>query len=157
LLGLRAFKVDNSTAPAVALIKQLKVYPLAQAGDPPATEFLNGSGQDIDTVHTDTIRFFEQLATLVDEEPAEVFTPLERGQMASIGIVKGPPFAPDEPRRALLSEGARAGAAIARANTFASREADVRLWPDREWEGIGDVPYTFERDGALLLDRRSWV
>jgi hypothetical protein len=157
IFGLRAFKVDDSTAPGVALIKQLRVYPLAQAGDPPVTEFLNGSGQDIDTVHTDTIRFFEQLAQLVEEEPADLFSPLERAHMASVGIEKGKPFAPDDALRALLTEGVRVGAAIARANTFASRTPEVRHWPDRRWEGMEDTPYTFERDGVLLLDRRAWV
>ena len=43
----------------------------------------------------DTIAFFEMLAQLVNEEPAEVFTPLERFHMQAIGIEKGKPFDPD--------------------------------------------------------------
>ena len=46
-------------------------------------EFLNGSGKAIDTIHPDTIVFFGMLSQLVDEEPANVFTPLERFQMKS--------------------------------------------------------------------------
>ena len=42
---LRGFKVDGKTDQAVALMKQIKVYPLAKAADPPKMEFLNGSGQ----------------------------------------------------------------------------------------------------------------
>ncbi|MEJ0041142.1 MAG: hypothetical protein WDM81_02425 [Rhizomicrobium sp.] len=53
-------------------MKQTKVYPLAKAAAPPATEFLNGSGKAIDTIHTDTIAFFEMLAAVVAEEPAGV-------------------------------------------------------------------------------------
>ena len=107
--GVRGFKVDGKTDQAVALMKQIKVYPLAKAADPPKMEFLNGSGKPIDTIHSDTITFFEMLAQLVDEEPAEVFTPLERFHMQAIGIEKGKPFNPDPKTKALLSEAARVG------------------------------------------------
>ena len=43
--GLRGFMVDGKTDQAVALMKQIKVYPLEQAKNPPKMEFLNGSGQ----------------------------------------------------------------------------------------------------------------
>ena len=107
--GVRGFKVDGKTDQAVALMKQTKVYPLAQAANPPKMEFLNGSGKAINTIHPDTIAFFEMLAQLVEEEPAEVFTPLERFYMQAIGIEKGKPFNPDAKTRALLSEAARIG------------------------------------------------
>ena len=42
---VRGFKVDGKTDQAVALMKQIKVYPLAKAADAPKMEFLNGSGQ----------------------------------------------------------------------------------------------------------------
>jgi hypothetical protein len=157
ILGLRGFKVDDGTDQAVALMKQLAIYPLAAADDPPAMEFLDGSGQEIDTIHTDTIEFYAQLAQLVDEEPADVFTPLERAHMASIGIERGKPFAPNGDRRALLADAARAAAAIARANAFASRDPETYFYEDRQWQAVVGVPYTFERDGVLMLDRRAWV
>ena len=73
-------------------------------------EFLNGSGQPIDTIHSDTITFFEQLSQLVNEEPAEVFTPLERFYMQSIGIEKGKPFKPErEGQGAAVGRGPRRG------------------------------------------------
>ena len=106
---LRGFKVDGKTDQAVALMKQIKVYPLAKAADAPKMEFLNGSGQPIDTIHSDNITFFEMLSQLVNEEPAEVFTPLERFHMQAIGIEKGKPFNPDAKAKALLADAARAG------------------------------------------------
>ena len=120
-------------------------------------EFLNGSGKPIDTIHSDTITFFEMLAQLVNEEPADVFTPLERFYMQSIGIEKGKPFNPDAKNKALLSEAARAGAAMARANSFASRDADTYYYEDRKWQYVGDVPYNFVKDGVLQVDRRAYV
>src|SRR5262249_52771086 len=93
-LGLRGFKVDNKTDQAVALMKQLKIYPLAKAASPPKMEFRDGSHQPIDTIHSDTFSFYDALAHIVNEEPPDVFTPLERFHMQSIGIERGKPFNP---------------------------------------------------------------
>ena len=120
-------------------------------------EFLNGSGQPIDTIHSDTISFFEMLSQLVNEEPADVFTPLERFYMQAIGIEKDKPFAPDAKTRALLAQAAHTAAAMARANSFASRDADTYFYPDRKWQYVGELPYTWLKDGVLQVDRRAYV
>jgi hypothetical protein len=155
--GMRGFKVDGKTDQAVGLMKQTKVYPLAKASDPPTMEFLNGSNQAIDTIHPDTSAFFQMLAEVVDSEPAEIFTPLERFYMQAIGIDKGKPFNPDAKATALLTEAARVGGAMARANSFASPVADTYYYKDRKWQFVGDVQYTFEKDGVPEVDRRAYV
>ena len=139
-------------------MKQIKVYPLAKAASPPPMEFMNGSRQDIDTVFPDNVRFFELLAMLVDEEPQDNFSPLERFQMQAIGIEKGQPFQPDDTTRALLAEAARLGGAMARANTYASSAPGVFYYPDRKWQGVLEgMTYTFTRDGAPQIDARNNV
>lgn len=155
--AVRGFQVGNRTDQAVALMKQIKIYPLAKASAPPPMTFMNGSNQDINTVFPDTLRYFELLAMLVDEEPAEIFDPTERWQMQAIGIEKGKPFSPDEKTRALLSEAARIGGAIARANTYAN-PATVCFYPNRKWQDAsGGLPYTFSRDGVPQIDARNNV
>jgi hypothetical protein len=121
-------------------------------------EFMNGSRQDIDTVFPDNFRFFELLAMLVNEEPQDIFSPLERFQMQAIGIEKGKPFQPDDKTRTLLSEAARLGGAMARANTYASSSPGVFYYPNRQWQGIPEgMTYTFSRDGAPQIDARNNV
>ncbi|MDR8402225.1 DUF1254 domain-containing protein [Paraburkholderia sp. USG1] len=112
LFAVRGFQVNGKTDQAVSLMKQIKIYPLAQASSPPQMEFMNGSRQNIDTLFPDNFHFFELLAKLVNEEPLDVFGPLERSQMQAIGIDKGKPFSPDEHTKALLSEAARLGGAM---------------------------------------------
>lgn len=112
--------VGGKTDQAVALMKQIRVYPLVKASAPPRMQFMNGSNRDIDTLFPENFRYFELLAKLVQEEPSELFDPLERAQMQAIGIDKGKPFNPDEKTKALLSEAAKIGGAIARANTYDS-------------------------------------
>jgi hypothetical protein len=155
--GMRGFKVDGKTDQAVALMKQTKVYPLAKASSPPAMEYLNGSGKAINTVAPDTFMFFEMLAQLVNEEPADIFTPLERFYMQAIGIEKGKPFNPAPKDKALLADAARVGAAMARANSFSSPDPDTYYYKDRKWQYIGNVPYDFNKDGVLEVDRRAYV
>jgi len=157
MFAVRGFQVDGKTDQAVKLMKGIKVYPLAKASAPPRMEFMNGSGKDIDTLFPDTLRFFELLAMIVDEEPLESFSPLERSMMQAIGIEKGKPFKPDDAMKALLSEAARIGGAMARANTYASASAGF-YYPDRKWQGIPDgMTYTFTRDGAPQIDARNNV
>ena len=66
--------------------------------------------------------------------------------MQAIGIEKGKPFKPDDKTKALLSEAARLGGAMARANTFASRIPRRFYYPDRKWQGVPEgMTYTFSR------------
>ncbi len=155
--AVRGFQVDGKTDQAVALMKGIKVYPLAKASAPPAMEFMNGSREDIDTLFPDNFRFFELLDMIVQEEPLEIFGPLERSMMQSIGIEKGKEFKPDQTLKALLSEAARLGGAMARANTYAFSPG-VYFYPDRKWQGVPDgLTYTFSRDGAPQIDARNNV
>jgi hypothetical protein len=156
--AVRGFQVDGKTDQAVALMKGIKIYPLAKASAPPQMEFLNGSGKDIDTLFPDNFRFFELLAMLVDEEPLQSFGALERSMMQAIGIEKGKTFKPDDATKALLSEAARIGGAMARANTYASASSSAFYYPDRKWQGTPEgLTYTFTRDGAPQIDARNNV
>jgi hypothetical protein len=153
MFAVRGFQVDNKTDQAVALMKQIKVYPLAKASSPPPMQFMNGSNQNIDTLFPDTLRYFELLAMLVNEEPAELFDPLERWQMQAISIEKGKPFNPDERTKGLLTEAAH----IARANTYAD-PATTYYYPNRKWQQMqGGLTYTFARDGVPQIDARNNV
>jgi len=154
--GVRAFLVNGKTDQPVALMKKVRIYPLARAGDPPAMTFLNGSGKAINTIFPDTFEYFESLAALVEKEPVDVIPSSDRFLLASIGIEKGRPFTPDSKTRQLLAEAARAGAAMARANTFASRDPVARVYPDGHWEWafVGDSA-TWDEHGYVNVDHRA--
>src|SRR5262245_30849887 len=130
--AVRGFQEQGKTAPAVALMKQIKVYPLSKASSPPPMEFMNGSHQRIDTLFPDNDRFFDLLAMLVEEEPRDIFGSLERFQMQAIGIEKGKPFKPDTKTRALVAEAARIGGVMGRGKTVALEAVDVFLYWDRK-------------------------
>ena len=93
---------------------------------------------------------------LVNEEPAEIFDPLEHSMMQAIGIEKRKAFNPDARLKALLSEAAQLGGAIARANSYASKFG--RFCPDRNWHGAATgISYTFIENGIPHVDTRNWL
>jgi hypothetical protein len=96
---------DADVAASTAYAKRIRIYPLSQASNPPATTFSDVK----DVLYDSTIRFdesfFVHLDRVVQTEPW-----LERDramidQLKSIGIEKGKPFAPDSATKQALLAG----------------------------------------------------
>jgi len=156
MVGVRGFQVNGRPDKAAALMETIKIYPQDRANDPPAMDFLDASGQAIDTVFPDSYEFFEDLARLIDQEPAGAVSSHERFALATLGIEKGRPFRPDDGMKRLLDDAARLGSAIARANTFASTDPDRVVYRDRRWEWafIGGSA-SWDSQGYVNVDRRA--
>ena len=94
---------DADVAKAVAYAKRIKVYPLSQAANPPATIFVDA----IDVVYDSTIpydlRFFQSLDRVVQTEPWLARDKLMIDMLKSIGIEKGKPFNPDAKTQDILN------------------------------------------------------
>ncbi|UJF22725.1 DUF1254 domain-containing protein [Shewanella sp. OMA3-2] len=157
LMFLRG-SIDNGLEPAVNNIKSsLKVYPLSKVANPPATQFTNISGKRYSTLLVNDLSFYEDLNTLVQVEPIDAISAESRGLLASIGIVKGQAFTPDDRMKKLLNEAAVIGAATARAITYEPRIDGVFIYPDTQsaWTtGYANKNTSFETDGAMGLDAR---
>ncbi|MEJ1972506.1 MAG: DUF1254 domain-containing protein [Lacunisphaera sp.] len=159
LFATRGFVVNGDPKPGVANIKEhLRIYPLALAANPPATKFVNVSGKDFNTIHSLDFSFFEEVNQVVQDEPNAAMDPETLGLLASIGLEKGKPFAPDARMKQILTEAAVVGNATVRANAYRSRLADSYFYPDSAW-GTPFVggSYLFEHDGVRLLDARSYM
>jgi hypothetical protein len=131
-------------------------YPLAAAGDPPETEFLNFAGTELNLIHRNDFSFYEEVSTLVQEEPADALDPELAGQLAAIGIIKGQPFTPDARLRAILDNAARIASGLARTLVFKPRDPRAYYYPGSSWkQGWIGGSYQFLADGARLLDART--
>lgn len=96
---------DPDVARSIAYAKQIKVYPLSLASNPPATVF-----SDVKDVLFDlTIRydesFFTHLDRIVQSEPWLGRDRAMIDQLRLIGIDKGKPFAPDATTKQALADG----------------------------------------------------
>ncbi|MFC1836836.1 DUF1254 domain-containing protein [Thermodesulfobacteriota bacterium] len=157
---VRGFLVDGKTGPAVEnMKKRLRIYPLAKAGSPPPMEFKSVSGKFNNTIHANNFEFFEEINSLIQQEPKDAISPEARGRLALLGIVQGKPFKPDNRMRDILNEAALVGAAIARSQVFASRDKITYFYPDddRTWFSpfaIGNHEF-IAKEGWLHRDART--
>jgi hypothetical protein len=142
---------------AVDYTKQnYRAYPLALADNPPAMRFMNISGEFINTVHSNNFLFYEEVNQVVQEEPLDAVDPEVRGLLASIGIQKGKPFAPDERMKKILTDAAAVGNATARAINFGTRDEEAYYYPNSAWKAVFEGnDYRFSPGGVLNMDART--
>jgi hypothetical protein len=98
---------DADIAKAVAYGKRVKLYPLAQAANPPATTFVDAIDVVFDATIPYDLRFFQSLDRIVQSEPWLERDKAMINQLKSIGIEKGQPFKPDAKIQEILNEAAR--------------------------------------------------
>lgn len=154
----RAFVTDGGLEEAVAGVKAgMKVYLLSEAASPPEETFVDLSGRQMSTIHANDVTFYEELAAVVQNEPADALPRELTGLFASIGIKKDQPFAPDERMKNILVDAAAVGNATARAISFRPRNREkVYFYPDREWySGFTGGNHEFMDNGELVLDDRT--
>jgi hypothetical protein len=138
----------------VPAIVKTKIYPLDQVEGPPENVFLNWTESTFNTIHANDFSFFAEVDELVQEEPVDAIDPERAGLLASIGIVKGEPFAPDARMRGILERSATIGAGFSRAVAYAPRDPEASLYGSWKNAFVGGS-YEFLRNGARLLDART--
>jgi hypothetical protein len=90
ILIWRNMPVKGDIKPAIVNLKKItRIYPLSQAADPPANNFVNVSDRDFSSVAEADYKVWELLNCVVQNEPVESLDPVTLGFFASIGIEKG--------------------------------------------------------------------
>jgi len=145
-------------ATAIRYARRIKLYPLAQAANPPATAFIDVSGLVFDATIPCDVRFFESLDRVVQNEPW-----LERDKamidlLRSVGIEKGKSFSPDPGATDILNGAARE----ARAWLDLRFETSFPPYYDgRQWvvvappEALDTMPTLFETPDRYAIDARG--
>jgi len=156
----RGFPVNGSTRPAVDATKaKFRIYPLSQKDNPPTMNFINVSGTEHNTIHRMDFGYWDEVNETIQAEPTTGLDPEIRGLLASIGIEKGKPFAPDARMKKILTEAAKIGSVTAQALTARPRDERFYVYPgDRVWTNpLVGGRYDFVLDGATLLDARVYM
>ena len=97
----------------------------------------------------------DDIAALVQQEPADTLDPELLGQLAAIGIAKDRPFSPDERMKRILADAAAVGSATARSLFFRPRDPAAYLYPDSAWMTPLIGGPLFLRGGVRLFDARA--
>ena len=150
----RGFLRDGNPDLARAYFRlRLKIYPLKESAKPPPNDYINFSSRAFSTVPMNDFGFFEDVNTIVQEEPADSQDPEVLGLLGSIGIEKGKKFAPDARLKATLTDAAAVGNATARTLLFAPRDESVYLYPKSQWRTpFPHGTHEFVEDGVQTLD-----
>ena len=114
---------DADVAKSLAYGKRVKVYPLSQASNPPATVFTDVKDVDFDSTIRYDASFFEGLNRIIQSEPWLDRDRVMIDQLKSLGIEKGKPFAPTAATRETLD------AAIREAHMCLAARYDAGLPP----------------------------
>jgi hypothetical protein len=96
---------------SIAYGKRMKIYPLAQAANPPATVFVDVKDVDFDSTIRYDASFFESLNRIVQEEPWIDRDRAMINQLKSLGIEKDKPFEPGDATKALMNSAAKEASA----------------------------------------------
>lgn len=152
----RTFLTDGDPRPGVEMVKKsLKIYQVGEGDKAPSLKFVNMSGKPFNMVAPADERVWQLLHKVVQDEPTDSVDATTLGFWASIGIVKGKPFEPDERMKKILKEAAGVGDATARAIMYKWRTPEGYYYPNSAWR-LGFIGgYKFEVDGARQLDAYS--
>ncbi|MHA7777659.1 DUF1254 domain-containing protein [Roseibium sp. M-1] len=122
--------------PAVALAETTRIYPLwAEEKNIPAMEFPNASGVRVNMMYPTDFEYWTKLKEFVDYEPVGAIDPELRGVLASIGIVKGKPFEPNDWQREQLEKALVDAPKMILASAQLGREdGRNKYYEDRQWE-----------------------
>jgi hypothetical protein len=98
---------DADVAHSIAYGKRVKIYPLSQASNPPATVFTDVQDVVFDSTIGYDASFFEGLNRIVQVEPWIDRDRVMIDQLRSLGIEKGKPFAPTADTKQAFEAGIR--------------------------------------------------
>ena len=168
---IRGFYQDaKNLKPAVELLEQSKIYPLNGQATAKPRKFPDASGVPANMLPISDGSAFDQLKLLVESEGANLAESDWLGMLASLGIVKGQPYAPDAKTRAILDRAAKTAYKMSRVIGFEDvlNDGSLGVYADRRWvnplDNVTppgprtnlDLSWKNVAGGYLDLDARIW-
>jgi hypothetical protein len=157
LRAIPASASQEDQVKAIDLVKQLRLYSLAQVANPPKQNYIDMSGKLLDGVVKFDDSFYQRLAKMVNEEPVMTRDLAVMGQLRSLGIEKGKAFTPTEETKAILKKAAEE----AHQGFQVASLAGEPWWPGTQWklpERMGPkTGFRFQTDDALYVDNRGMI
>jgi len=138
----------------------INAYPFSQAGNPPEGNYIDKFDKHLPSLPVYDISFYEDILTMLNEEPLLERDKVMGGMLASIGIEKGKPFQPQSKVRQALEQAVKDGKKYLNYLFNTPGYAFETYWSDRQWMGIRQPSsdgFVFDEGEYLLLDARAGV
>ena len=159
-VGLRPVAVNGGTIEqGVAYSQQLKAYPLASPNK--AGRYIDAFPKAWDTLPKYDLSYFQDLATVVNEEPVQEKDLAMMGMLSSIGIKKGQPFQPDAATTKALQDAVKLAYDQMQSYFTTPGRALMPFWPTRQWQTLNlsrtqaEEGFPFVTPDELLIDPRG--
>ena len=143
---------------AAEYAKNINAYPLPQADSPPAGTYIDIFDKHLPTLPAYDLSYFEDILTMLNQEPLLERDKVMGGMLASIGIEKGKPFQPQGKVRRALEQAAKDGKEYLDFLFTTPGYAWEQFWPDRHWMSVvmpSSEGFVFDEGDSLLLDARG--
>jgi hypothetical protein len=141
--------------------KSLKVYKLSEAANPPQTRFIDAYPKKWNTLPHYDINYFKEINTIVQKEPVLDRDKAMMGLLASIGIEKGKPFAPDAETTKALEEGVRRAYDWMQDYFTTPGKSCAPMWEGNQWQvwnlsrEQAKLGFPFVTEDRLMIDERA--
>lgn len=141
--------------------KNLKVYALAEAENPPPTRYVDAFDKAYNSLPTYDMTYFEDLNDVIQREPVREQDKAMMALLASIGIEKGKPFEPTPEEQEDLLKGLARAYDWMQAYFTTEGKAILPWWEDRKWyvwnfaEGQPEAGFPYVSEDRILIDERA--
>ncbi len=161
-VGLRPVAINGGTLEeAVTYAKELKAYPLSEAENTKPGHYINAFPKTWNTLPQYDISFFEDLATVVNEEPVQEKDLVMMGMLPTIGIQKGVEFKPNEETKKALEQSLTLGYDLMQQYFETPGKALVNWWSDIQWQAPNfpkaqaEAGFPMVTKEEVMLDKRA--
>jgi len=154
-------KNGGTHADQAAYAQTLKVYPLAQAANPPPTRFIDAYPKRWNTLPNYDVSYFGDIDAVIQREPVLERDKAMMAMLATLGIEKGKKFAPDAEMTAVLEEGLRCAYDSMQHYFVTPGLAMQSYFPDSDWQvwkfakGQPEAGFPYVTADRLLIDERA--
>jgi hypothetical protein len=153
LVGIRLMATDE--AQRLADLEAIQVYPYAERGNPQPRGYIRPEGKPWMAAAPKGFAYFERVAQWLEKEPVAERDRFFMAMLKPLGIEKGKPFDPTPEQKAILTEAALVGEAMAKANDFSKRLEDAHYMDGSRWEFATVSPPDQRREYYDELDGRA--
>jgi hypothetical protein len=141
--------------------RSLKIHKLSDDANSPKTRFIDAWPTKWNTLPTYDISYFDDINSIIQNEPVLDRDKAMMALLASIGIEKGKPFAPDAETSKALEEGVRRACDWMQYYFTTPGKACVPMWEGSRWQvwnlsrEQAKLGFPFVTEDRLLIDERA--
>jgi len=130
---------------ATALTKQIKVYPLSQADNPPKMKFVDVYGKNLEMTPKMEGSIYKHIHEMIDEEVVLDRDLAMMGLLARIGIKKGEAYKPDAKLQRMFE---KAGPEALEYMIWAYHRSGINpwMWEGKKWSSLVPEPGSRETE-----------